>query len=286
MQQLQIKDNITSLELLEQINFFRSEIENKSKLRHDDLLNVIRNEFEEEISLRKISESKYTNSRGRKYPMFILSLSQAKQVLVRESKYVRRAVIKYIEDLEKQLSPIPQPTFTRLYWNNQVVMTVEMFSNLMNVSKIKINRILVKLGNNDILCGAELQLFKKNNANHKMKCNSLRVITHKTAIEVANILNKSCDLFLKYYTVMEEKFKLPTEQMKIALEQARLLCMSYSQIRDKDIREAIGIQVTTILSNIGLWDKEIDSELDNNTLLGWSKQSIIQNNISGMKLLK
>ncbi|MBF0849079.1 hypothetical protein IR145_16675 [Streptococcus danieliae] len=62
--------------------------------------------------------------------------------------------------------------------------------------------------------------------------------------------------------------------------------MSYSQIRDKDIREAIGIQVTTILSNIGLWDKEIDSELDNNTLLGWSKQSIIQNNISGMKLLK
>ncbi|MBF0747414.1 hypothetical protein IR073_07155, partial [Gemella sp. 19428wG2_WT2a] len=180
----------------------------------------------------------------------------------------------------------PQPTFTRLYWNNQVVMTVEMFSNLMNVSKIKINRILVKLGNNDILCGAELQLFKKNNANHKMKCNSLRVITHKTAIEVANILNKSCDLFLKYYTVMEEKFKLPTEQMKIALEQARLLCMSYSQIRDKDIREAIGIQVTTILSNIGLWDKEIDSELDNNTLLGWSKQSIIQNNISGMKLLK
>lgn len=29
--------------------------------------------------------------------MFILTLSQAKQVLVRESKYVRKAVIHYIE---------------------------------------------------------------------------------------------------------------------------------------------------------------------------------------------
>lgn len=36
--------------------------------------------------------------------MFILTLSQAKQVLVRESKYVRRAVIQYIEKLEASLT--------------------------------------------------------------------------------------------------------------------------------------------------------------------------------------
>ncbi|MBR8702310.1 MULTISPECIES: antA/AntB antirepressor family protein [unclassified Fusobacterium] len=36
--------------------------------------------------------------------MFILTLNQAKQVLVRESKYVRRAIIQYIEKLEQQIS--------------------------------------------------------------------------------------------------------------------------------------------------------------------------------------
>lgn len=97
------KDTITSLELLKQINLFRKQDGNRTELRHNDLLKVIRDEFEEEISLGKISQSTYINERGRQYPMFILTLSQAKQVLVRESKYVRKAVIHYIEVLENQL---------------------------------------------------------------------------------------------------------------------------------------------------------------------------------------
>lgn len=98
---LATKENMTSLELLEQINLFRKKEGNKKELRHFDLLNIIRNEFEEEITDRKISVSEYKDKTGRKLPMFILTLSQAKQVLVRESKYVRRAVIQYIEKLEK-----------------------------------------------------------------------------------------------------------------------------------------------------------------------------------------
>lgn len=98
---LKVKNEMTSLELLEQINLFRKKEENKKELRHFDLLNIIRNEFEEEITDRKISVSEYKDKTGRKLPMFILTLSQAKQVLVRESKYVRRAVIQYIEKLEK-----------------------------------------------------------------------------------------------------------------------------------------------------------------------------------------
>lgn len=97
------KDTITSLELVEQINLFRSKDGNKNELRHDNLLQIIRDEFEEEISLLKIQESKYKNERGREYPMFILTFNQAKQVLVRESKAVRKAVIKYLEDLENRL---------------------------------------------------------------------------------------------------------------------------------------------------------------------------------------
>ena len=120
MSELKLKNQITSLELLEQVNLFRkeeykeklknntlTEAEKKkgkfTELRHDTLLDIIRDEFDEEISLQKILESTYKNSRGKEYLMFILTLNQAKQVLLRESKYVRRAIISYIEVLEQAI---------------------------------------------------------------------------------------------------------------------------------------------------------------------------------------
>jgi hypothetical protein len=82
------QEEITSLELVKQINLFREEEGNRTELRHDNLLNIIRDEFEEEISLQKLLESDYKSERGRTYPMFVLTISQAKQVLLRESKFV------------------------------------------------------------------------------------------------------------------------------------------------------------------------------------------------------
>ena len=98
------KETLTSLELLEQINFFRNEIEGKKPLEHRTLLRTIRDEFEEEIGRNKIVQSYYINSQNKEQPMFELTLSQAKQVLVRESKAVRKAVIRYIEELENQIN--------------------------------------------------------------------------------------------------------------------------------------------------------------------------------------
>lgn len=98
------KDAITSLELVNQINLFRSKEGSKAVLRHDTLLDIIRDEFSEEIGLQKILETHYIHPQNKqKYPMFILTFSQAKQVLVRESKAVRKAVIKYLEELENKL---------------------------------------------------------------------------------------------------------------------------------------------------------------------------------------
>ncbi|PHI03575.1 transcriptional regulator [Fusobacterium polymorphum] len=120
MGELKLKNQITSLDLLEQINLFRKE-EYKEKLKngtlteaqkkrgksvkleHYDLLDIIRDEFSIEITDGKISVSEYKDTTGRKLPMFILTLSQAKQVLLRESKYVRRAIIHYIEVLEQAI---------------------------------------------------------------------------------------------------------------------------------------------------------------------------------------
>lgn len=100
------KDTITSLELLEQINFFRKQEGNRVELQHKTLLEIIRDEFSEEIGEQKILPSSYINSQNKKQPMFVLTLSQAKQVLVRESKFVRKKIIAQLEELEKQLGTI------------------------------------------------------------------------------------------------------------------------------------------------------------------------------------
>ena len=113
MNELMSKETITSKELLEQINIFRQQ-DGKKELRHDILLRTIRDEFEEEFNAHKIVDVKYKDKKGEERPMYVLTLSQAKQVLVRESKFVRKAVIKYIEELEEQIKQqanVPQLSY-------------------------------------------------------------------------------------------------------------------------------------------------------------------------------
>ena len=103
MNELRNKEEMTSLELVEQINIFREQEGNRSELKHKTLLDIIRDEFAEEIDEQKILPISYTDSMNREKPMFILTLNQAKQVLMRESKFVRKAVVEYIERLEEQI---------------------------------------------------------------------------------------------------------------------------------------------------------------------------------------
>lgn len=105
------KDRITSLELLDQINIFRKQEGNRAELQHYDLLKIIRDEFDEEINEGKISVVEYKDKKGELRPMYVLTYNQAKQVLLRESKFVRRAVIHYVEKLEEKL----QENFIGMY---------------------------------------------------------------------------------------------------------------------------------------------------------------------------
>lgn len=161
------KETITSLELVEQINLFRSKDGSKAVLRHDTLLDVIRDEFSEEISLQKILESKYKNERGREYPMFILTFSQAKQVLVRESKAVRKAVIKYLEELENKLRyNLPQNYAEAL---RELLTQVE--SNQKLINKIEEDKPKVifaealEVSKTSILIGELAKIMKQNGIN-------------------------------------------------------------------------------------------------------------------------
>lgn len=104
MNELVKKETLTSLELVKEINLFREQEGNRSELLHKDLLKIIRDEFSEEINEGKISPVEYMDAKGENRPMFVLTLSQSKQVLVRESKFVRKAVIAYIEKLENAIN--------------------------------------------------------------------------------------------------------------------------------------------------------------------------------------
>ena len=130
MELMENREMITSRELLKKINELREkEYEEKAKagtlaesevkrgkfieLRHKNLLRTIKDEFSEEINGLKIeveneiaqgkfSLSKYLDEKGEKRDMYVLPLEKAKQVLMRESKFVRKAVIEYIDHLENQ----------------------------------------------------------------------------------------------------------------------------------------------------------------------------------------
>ena len=132
MNNLRNKNEITSLELLKEVNKLRKleynyKIENGlelgkvelkngryTELRHDNLINIIRDEFEEEINALKILEVTYKDKKGELRPMYILTLSQAKQVFSRESKFVRRRMIKYIEKLEQEIKKPKEYTIKEL----------------------------------------------------------------------------------------------------------------------------------------------------------------------------
>jgi hypothetical protein len=104
--ELAVSETITSLELVNQINYFRGLEDGRSELSHSDLLKIIRDEFEDEIDEGKISHISYQDSMNRKQPMFVLTISQAKQVLVRESKVVRKAVINYLVSIEEKVKAL------------------------------------------------------------------------------------------------------------------------------------------------------------------------------------
>ena len=55
---------INTLELVKQINVFRAEIDGKSPLKHKHLLDIVRDEFEEEIVRAEISAVTYKTVRA------------------------------------------------------------------------------------------------------------------------------------------------------------------------------------------------------------------------------
>lgn len=124
MEALTNKETVTSRELLEQINIFREQ-EKKSKLEHYDLKKIIRKELSKDFNTGKISCIKQKDSRGREQEIYILTFSQGKRVLLRESPTVRQAVIEYIDKLENAIIQLQEQRITEARYLGKITRKLE-----------------------------------------------------------------------------------------------------------------------------------------------------------------
>ena len=200
------KESINSKELLKQINYFR-EMEYQEKkennllteaqkkrghyieLQHKTLLDIIKSEFNLKIDLQNILEmskdrqnilpiyiddifvSTYKDSYDRDQIMFILTIDQAKQVLLRESKVVRKAVIQYLNLLEKRIRELERKKgkITRKQETDSIKMLME-YGNIpqekqrlyyMTYSKLPFVVLGMKKVSRDTLPADDLNLIKE-----------------------------------------------------------------------------------------------------------------------------
>ena len=197
------KESINSKELLKQINYFRemeyqereangtlTEAQKKRghyiELRHDNLLRTIRDEFNiqdnhlnfEEVenkiiatSVEGIFETTYKDNKGEFRTMFILTIDQAKQVLLRESKVVRKAVIQYLNLLEKRIRELERKKgkIARKHETDSIKMLME-YGNIpqekqrlyyMTYSKLPFIVLGMKKVSRDALPADDLNLIKE-----------------------------------------------------------------------------------------------------------------------------
>ena len=194
------KESINSKELLKQINYFR-EMEYQEKkennllteaqkkrgryieLTHDNLLKIIRDEFNMKVNAVNKNavknnnhyngpvETTYRDEKGELRPMFILTIDQAKQVLLRESKVVRKAVIQYLNLLEKRIRELERKKgkITRKQETEAIKMLME-YGNIpqekqrlyyMTYSKLPFIVLGLKKVERDRLPADDLELIKE-----------------------------------------------------------------------------------------------------------------------------
>lgn len=99
----------SSLYLVEQINIFRSEENNKAILLHKSLLTKIEVEFKEEIEEQNILPSSYLAGNGKNEKCYELNFEQSLQILMSESKIVRRGVVLKLKELSSEVKAVRLP---------------------------------------------------------------------------------------------------------------------------------------------------------------------------------
>jgi AraC-like DNA-binding protein len=106
-------EKTASTYLVEQINIFREMENNKTVLLHKSLLTKIEKEFEDEINQQLILPVNYTDAKGELRKCYHLDFEQSLQLLMSESKTVRKRCVEVIKGKTKLPSTLPEAL--RLY---------------------------------------------------------------------------------------------------------------------------------------------------------------------------
>ena len=110
----------------------------------------------------------------------------------------------------------------------------------------------------------------------KSSCSLLRIIYANSALEIAKKFGRD---IINYFFNASDKYKLPLDLMNVALRQASELVRIGSLITTRKDREFVLMRASEILVNIGLWNDKEDVDYDINSLRGWSKKAVINNNL-------
>jgi hypothetical protein len=108
LQKLDSEKKYTSLYLVEQINLFRSQESERSVLLHKNLLVKIETEFFDEIAELKFQPSSYKDSSGKECKCYELNYEQSLQILMSESKVVRKGVIEVLKAQQKEIDKLKE----------------------------------------------------------------------------------------------------------------------------------------------------------------------------------
>ena len=100
--------------LVEQINIFRKQEGNEVELLHKNLLAKIEIEFEDEIGELKIQPTSYTDASNRQSKMYELNFEYSLQILMSESKSVRKRCVEVMKQQQKQISKPKEYTIKEL----------------------------------------------------------------------------------------------------------------------------------------------------------------------------
>jgi hypothetical protein len=112
-------EKTASTYLVEQINIFREMENNKTVLLHKSLLTKIEKEFEDEIGGQNILPSSYTDESNRQSKCYYLDFEQSLQLLMSESKTVRKRCVEVIKSKQKPLSQLEMISFMALQMEKQ-----------------------------------------------------------------------------------------------------------------------------------------------------------------------
>ena len=99
----------SSIYLVDQINIFRAEENNRAILLHKSLLTKIEIEFKEEIEEQIFLPSSYLAGNGKNEKCYELTFEQSLQILMSESKIVRKGVIAKLKEQSEEIKRLSVP---------------------------------------------------------------------------------------------------------------------------------------------------------------------------------